>query len=91
MFCFCFVSCWSGSSVKRDRFLNYVLKDEIAEQCLKSKGSEFQVYGPKQEKAERKPCMRLAPVFERRRKTTRKTEEKRQMWGGVGVEEGMRE
>ena len=36
--------------------------------------------------------MRLAPVFERRRKTTtRKTEEKREMWGGVGVEEGMRE
>ena len=32
------------------------LKDDRVEQCLRSCGSEFQMWGPKQEKV-RKPCV----------------------------------
>ena len=38
--------------MKRGRFLSLALKDDRVEQCLRSCGSEFQMWGPKQNKHE---------------------------------------
>ena len=40
--------------MRRGRFFSLALKDDRVEQCLRSCGSEFQMWGPKQEKV-RKP------------------------------------
>ena len=41
---------WGGNTEKR-KVLRLALKDDRVEQCLRSCGSEFQMWGPKQEKA----------------------------------------
>ena len=43
-----------GSAVRGGKVL--VLKEERVEQCLKSRGSKFQMWCPKHEKV-RKPCL----------------------------------
>ena len=46
---------WGGNTVRRGRFSIWLVKDDrVTEQCLRSCGSDFQMWGPKQEKA-RKP------------------------------------
>ena len=36
--------------MRRGRFFSLALKDDRVEQCLRTCGSEFQMWGPKQEK-----------------------------------------
>ena len=36
--------------MRRGRFFSLALKDDRVEQCLRSCGSEFQMWGPKQDK-----------------------------------------
>ena len=38
--------------IRKEENFNFVLEDERVEQCLRCLGTEFQTWGPKQEKAE---------------------------------------
>ena len=45
--------------MRRGSFFSLALKDEKVEQCLRSCGSEFQKWGPKQEKVREPRVLRL--------------------------------
>ena len=45
--------------MRRGRFFSLALKDDRVEQCLRSCGSEFQTWGPKQEKVRKPWVLRL--------------------------------